>query len=60
MSLKTEILWLSYQECKRQAVNTAKQKTHPPDDGDDDDNKGPPGSCGSGPGVTMPFNRFVF
>ena len=52
------------QERERQVMNTAKRKARsnifqPPDD-DDDNNKGPPGGCGSGPGFTTPFNRFVF
>ena len=53
------------QERERQAMNTAKRKAwsnfhQPPDDDDDDPSKGPPGSCGGGPGFTTPFNRFVF
>ncbi|XP_015763538.1 PREDICTED: ubiquitin carboxyl-terminal hydrolase 38-like [Acropora digitifera] len=53
------------QEQERQAVIAAKRKAwshsyQPRDDDDDDNSRGPPGSCGSGPGLTTPFNRFVF
>ena len=53
------------QEQERQAMNAAKRKAwshkyQPPGDDDDDNNRGPPGNCGSGPGFTTPFNRFVF
>ena len=52
------------QEQERQMINASKRKARshnyqPPDD-DDDNNRGPPGNCGSGPGFTTPFNRFVF
>lgn len=61
-----KVLTLSYsQEQERQALIAAKRKawshSYPPrGDDDDDNNRGPPGSCGSGPGLTTPFNRFVF
>lgn len=56
---------LFMQEQERQAISAVKRKAwshnyHPRDDEDDDNDRGPPGSCGSGPGLATPFNRFVF